>query len=353
MVRNVIIFLKRCLKSGCMILLSCFILYFLFKSVAETEVVSQRDMRNQFISSEEDTTTTVGYITTTEEMVTTETENEQFHQFSFNYIHIPPQICELDGASMDPFLVIVVKSSVMHIGHREAIRSTWAKFKNPNIKLVFLLGYSVLIKQYINMEYSLYKDIVQQDFVDDYFNNTLKTIMGFDWVVTHCPKSKFVYFVDDDYFVNLPKLLDYLDLNIKRKTKNLIAGHKYIRAIPRRKRDSKWFVSWDDYPNKTWPPYLSGGSMIMDMSVAKRIKEKIPYTKHIFIDDVFLGIVAKSLNLELWNERKFSVRYVSDKLGSLFSAHSFGPPHNLISEWKKVRCKHVKLFQRLYGVPQC
>jgi hypothetical protein len=54
---------------------------------------------------------------------------------------------------------------------------------------------------------------------------------------------------------------------------------------------------------------------------AKRIKEKIPYTKHIFIDDVFLGIVAKSLNLELWNERKFSVRYVSDKLGSLFSAH--------------------------------
>jgi hypothetical protein len=161
--------------------------------------------------------------------------------------------------------------------------------------------------------------------------------MGFDWVVTHCPKSKFVYFVDDDYFVNLPKLLDYLDLNIKRKTKNLIAGHKYIRAIPRRKRDSKWFVSWDDYPNKTWPPYLSGGSMIMDMSVAKRVKEKIPYTKHIFIDDVFLGIVAKSLNLELWNERKFSVRYVSDKLGSLFSAHSFGPPHNLISEWKKVR----------------
>jgi hypothetical protein len=55
-------------------------------------------MRNQFISSEEDTTTTVGYITTTEEMVTTETENEQFHQFSFNYIHIPPQICELDLA---------------------------------------------------------------------------------------------------------------------------------------------------------------------------------------------------------------------------------------------------------------
>ncbi|XP_052090833.1 beta-1,3-galactosyltransferase 5-like [Mytilus californianus] len=355
MVKNVIILVKQILKSGFTILVTLFVLHLIWNSTADTETVNKRDIRKP-ISIAETETTTFDSVTTTEDTFTTEktTEKVTFTKYqSFKYIHLPLKICELDGGQFDPFLLIVVKSSALQIGNREAIRTTWAKFNNPNIKLVFLLGYSPLIKQYINMEYNLYKDIVQQNFIDDYFNNTLKTIMGLDWTVTHCPKSKFIFFVDDDYFVNLPKLLNYIDFHVRKQTKNLIAGHKYIGAIPKRKTGSKWYVSWQDYPEKTWPPYLSGGSMVMAMSVAKLLKEQIPYTKPLFIDDVFLGIVAKSLNIELWNERKFSVSYVPDRLGYLFSAHRYGSPKNLISEWKRVRCNHKKLFQQLYGSLDC
>lgn len=353
MVRNIIISVKRSLiKCGFWISLICLILYIWLTFRNNTNV--NEEIHSIVASFSTDTTTTADFISTTEEIPTNELTSEKIvHRVSFKYMHLPPNVCAKNGEPMEAFLVILVKSSVINIGHREAIRLTWGKFNNTNIQLVFLLGYSELIKKYIDMEFSLYKDIVQQDFVDDYFNNTLKTIMAFDWLVTYCPKAKFVYFVDDDYFVNLPQIISYLETNVKRKRKLLIAGYKNVGAIVRRNSNSKWFVSQKDYRNKTWPPYLSGGSIVMDMTVAKLINEKLPYIIPIYIDDVYLGIVAQVLHIELLNERKFSVHYSSKQLDKLFSAHNYGSPHKLIAEWKRVRCQHKMLFQALYSLYDC
>jgi hypothetical protein len=48
---------------------------------------------------------------------------------------------------------------------------TWGKASKVRLKFVFLLGYSPLLKTFIQMESNLYKDIIQETFLDDYRNN--------------------------------------------------------------------------------------------------------------------------------------------------------------------------------------
>ena len=62
----------------------------------------------------------------------------------------------------------------------------------------------------IQEEATKYKDIVQGDFLDTYFNNTLKTMMGLRWAAEQCPTARFYFFVDDDYYVSTRNVLRFL-----------------------------------------------------------------------------------------------------------------------------------------------
>ena len=62
----------------------------------------------------------------------------------------------------------------------------------------------------VSEEYREFGDIVQGDFVDSYYNNTIKTMMGLRWAVEACPKARFYTFVDDDYYVSTRNLLRFL-----------------------------------------------------------------------------------------------------------------------------------------------
>jgi hypothetical protein len=58
----------------------------------------------------------------------------------------------------------------------------------------------------------MFNDILQENFIDDYNNITLKTVMAFHWCVTKCSKTKYFFFVDEDYLVNVRLLLTDLRL---------------------------------------------------------------------------------------------------------------------------------------------
>jgi hypothetical protein len=80
-------------------------------------------------------------------------------------------------------------------------------------KIVFLLGYSSTIQTIVDKENERFHDIVQEDFIDAYKNNTLKTIMAFNWAVLACPGTKYLLFIDNDYFVNVNAITEYLKEN--------------------------------------------------------------------------------------------------------------------------------------------
>ena len=112
-------------------------------------------------------------------------------------------------------LVIFVKSAVTHFDKRAAIRNSWGgktSLKDIRIHTLFTLGASkdIETQDKIRKENSRYKDLIQGDFIDAYFNNTIKTLMSFQWAYKFCNHSKFYFFVDDDYYVSTKNLVLFL-----------------------------------------------------------------------------------------------------------------------------------------------
>ncbi|CAC5410821.1 unnamed protein product [Mytilus coruscus] len=252
------------------------------------------------------------------------------------YIRKPSTICNSTGYNPDPNLLILVKSNVLQIGRRMAIRATWGNLTNTSIHIAFLLGYSPLVESFIKMEYNVHKDLVQEDFIDRYRNNTLKTIMGFNWAASYCRQAKFVLFVDDDYYVNIPNLINLIKNIRKSKNQNVFIGHNQTHTEVQRNKNNKWYVSTEDYPNTNWPPFISGGSMLLSMDIVTKFANTFPYVKMITLDDVYLGMVAKILKIKLTHDKRFSIRFVRKKLDTLITSHDYGSPNDLVHEFNRL-----------------
>ncbi|NXG51011.1 B3GT5 galactosyltransferase, partial [Psilopogon haemacephalus] len=77
---------------------------------------------------------------------------------------------------------------------------------------------------------------------------------------------------------------------------------------PIRKRGSKWYVSEEEYPGKTYPPFCSGTGYVLSTDVASQIhniSENVPFIK---LEDVFIGLCLEKLKIgleELHSEQTF------------------------------------------------
>ncbi len=113
---------------------------------------------------------------------------------------------------LSPYLVILVKSKYSNFANREAIRNTWAQSGSDYpIRTVFLIGSPPKSEnlgnkqKYLDLIFDENKkngDIVQQDFIDSYYNNTLKSLMAIKWINTYCSNSKYYLLIDDDFFLS-------------------------------------------------------------------------------------------------------------------------------------------------------
>ncbi len=89
-------------------------------------------------------------------------------------------ICNQHNVTRKPLILIVVCSAVAHANSRQAIRQTWM-FKDDrseneagpfDIRTVFLLGRIMndVTQSNILTESNTYGDIIQEGFIDSYFN---------------------------------------------------------------------------------------------------------------------------------------------------------------------------------------
>lgn len=233
----------------------------------------------------------------------------RFHQFVlhrhcryFPMLINHPEKC----AGGEVHLLMVVKSVIEQHDRREAVRKTWGKEHTADgrkIRTLFLLGSPATgkdtknLQKLIEYEDRIYGDILQWDFMDTFFNLTLKEVNFLKWFDVYCPGVRFIFKGDDDVFVNTHNLLELIGFKVEeRKEAELFVGDTISKAIPIRNRQSKYYIPKELY-DKPYPPYVGGGGFLMSAQLARRLFVVSEDLELYPIDDVFLGMCLQKLHL--------------------------------------------------------
>ncbi|KAF5285521.1 hypothetical protein FQR65_LT13218 [Abscondita terminalis] len=163
-------------------------------------------------------------------------------------------------------------------------------------KNFFLLGSVRTQKEQLQIEEEneKHKDIIQGSFLDTYRNLSYKHAMTLKYVTYHCSQTKYVLKVDDDIFVNVPTILDFLkkDTSTYGGKGRMLCLPATILKVPRSK--SKWTTSVKEYNATHFPPYCLGFSTIYSSDVVVELYREVQKTKYFWIEDVFVTGIARS-----------------------------------------------------------
>ncbi|XP_063302440.1 beta-1,3-galactosyltransferase 2-like [Pelobates fuscus] len=221
------------------------------------------------------------------------------YPYPYKFLINPEDKC----AKRNPFLVLLVPVRCHDIITRNAIRETWGNennYKDVEVVRVFLVATSPLrpkaVQQMLEEESEYYGDIIQQDFLDTYYNLTLKTLMGMEWVAKFCSSASYVIKIDSDMFLNVEYLIhQVLRPELPVRT-NYFTGQIYSNTGPLRNKAYKWYVPPEVYPNNTYPPYCVGTGYVFSVDMTKKIYDIAQVITAMPMEDVFMGICLYELN---------------------------------------------------------
>ncbi|KAJ6658315.1 hypothetical protein lerEdw1_020587 [Lerista edwardsae] len=245
---------------------------------------------------------------------------------------------------MTPFLVLLVATEPKDVAKRNAIRQTWGNETSvPGISILrlFLSGvhpvFGSLLQNLLEEESALYRDIIQQDFLDTYNNLTLKTLMGMEWISKFCPNATYVMKADSDIFLNVDYLVSQLLQPQLPPKKNYMTGYIYRNTGPIRNKAYKWYVPKEVYPNDTYPPYPGGPGYVLSGDLAKKIYQVAQTIKVINMEDSFMGICLHELGLSVTDSpwglfNVYKIDYERCRFSKLVVVHHFGP-EELLKIW--------------------
>ncbi|XP_069623216.1 beta-1,3-galactosyltransferase 1-like [Ranitomeya imitator] len=221
------------------------------------------------------------------------------YPFPYKFITNQPDKCK----NRKPFLVIMVIVECQDFESRHAIRETWGNESIYGMEVVriFLVGLPKIFpdrtQNVLEEESVTFGDIVQQDFMDTYYNLTLKSLMGMEWVTKFCPSASYVMKIDSDMFLNVDYLIHnvlYPNLPVRA---NYFTGDLVTNTGPLRSKAYKWYVPKEIYPNNTYPPYCSGPGYLFSADMAKKIYDVAQEITVIPMEDAFMGICLHELHI--------------------------------------------------------
>ncbi|XP_069127440.1 uncharacterized protein [Argopecten irradians] len=263
-------------------------------------------------------------------------DKKPINSFNYRYIISPNHTCT---QSNTPRVLFIVKSSPDHNARRVTIRETWGNRKRfPLIRTIFSFGIPSNGKVLLNLqeESDVFRDILLVDYVDNYYNLTLKTINALNWAETYCPLAEYVLSIDDDVYVAPDLLINFLNRPNIKKTENVFSGHLLVNTEPIRNSLSKWFVTKTEYPFQKYPNYIFGGFVIMSMPTVKQFTKAARYIKLFKFEDVYLGMLAKVVEIEATNNgyvNSMKTFTSSEAFKTLIASHNYYDPKDLQRAW--------------------
>ena len=229
------------------------------------------------------------------------------HRLEFQFILNNVSICDFE-----PLVIFLTLTAPEHVERRQAIRSTWGSvktYRDTSLRLVFLVGQPPVgtnvennsFQENLKEESNRYHDIVQGNFIDSYVNLTYKTVFGLNWVKHHCPKSRFVYKIDDDTIVNVYRLVDFL-VELETDKGRL---HRFIYCMTMRFHytarfeSNKNYVPYSEYGYFWFPVHCNGDGYIMSTDVAIGILNVTKFVPFLRNEDVYIGFCTTLLDLKI------------------------------------------------------
>ncbi|XP_072516474.1 beta-1,3-galactosyltransferase 2 [Salminus brasiliensis] len=248
-----------------------------------------------------------------------------------------------------PFLILLIAAEPGQVEARNAIRQTWG---NESVAMglgfvrLFLLGMGSSPDSYpqnvIEEESFQHHDIIQQEYMDTYYNLTIKTLMGMNWVAEHCPHARYVMKTDSDMFVNTEYLIQKLLKPELPPRHNYFTGYLMRGYAPNRNKDSKWYMPPELYSSERYPIFCSGTGYVFSGDMAAKIYQASLSIRRLHLEDVYVGICLAKLRIDPApppNEFLFNhwrVSYSSCKYSHLITSHQF-QPSELIKYWNHLQ----------------
>ncbi|XP_037381074.1 lactosylceramide 1,3-N-acetyl-beta-D-glucosaminyltransferase [Talpa occidentalis] len=250
--------------------------------------------------------------------------------------------------NQDVLLLLFIKTAPENHNRRAAIRKTWGNEKyihsqfNATIKTLFVLGIPSHLQKREELQRKLlwedqkYEDIIQQDFIDSFYNLTLKLLLQFSWTNNFCPHTKFFMTADDDIFIHMPNLIEYLQSLEQIGVQDFWIGRVHRGAPPIRDKSSKYYVPYEMYQLPAYPDYTAGAAYVISSDVASKVyKASLRLNSSFYIDDVFMGLCA-------------NIMRVVPQDHVFFSGEGKTPYHPCIYEKMMTSHGHVQDLQELW-----
>ncbi|XP_068140863.1 uncharacterized protein [Drosophila tropicalis] len=220
------------------------------------------------------------------------------------------RICPQEGEFTK--LLVLITSAQSHAEARMSIRQTWGHYgTRRDIGMAFVLGRGTndTINKALTQENYMYGDLIRGSFIDSYNNLTLKTLSSLEWADRHCSRAKYILKTDDDMFINVPKLLKFLD---QHKDKRVIYGRLAKKWKPIRNKKSKYYVSTDQFSASVFPSFTTGPAYVLTSDIVHDLYQRSLQTVYLKLEDVFTtGIVAQSLGIKRVHANEFVNRRIS------------------------------------------
>lgn len=235
-------------------------------------------------------------------------------------------------------VLIAVKSYVGYFDQRLAIRKTWGNKRTGTIGVTFFVGQQKNTSDRINIEALRYTDLVEGFFEDVYENNIFKTLMILKYIFNYCRNTKYVLLVDDDYFVNKHQLLRFAKSLNENSGHNIMFG--YVEGAHECNDKGPCFWHYKLPPNEfefRWlPPHLYGGSIFTTIQVICKLFLAASYVKLVHIDDFYLSVLAKVLNITLQHNAKFAFHRVQPRnMLTFITSHGYRGSDVLLHAWNE------------------
>lgn len=239
-------------------------------------------------------------------------------------------------------LFIGVFSTTNNFKRRMAVRRTWMQYgpvRSGMVAVRFFVGLhkNQMVNEELWNEAKTYGDIQLMPFVDYYSLITWKTL-AICLFGTEVVSAKFVMKTDDDAFVRVDEILASLNrINVSR---GLLYGLINSDSHPHRSPDSKWYISPEEWPHDSYPPWAHGPGYVVSKDIAKAIykRHREGQLKMFKLEDVAMGIWIADMK-----KQGLEVKYETDQ--RIFNegcrdgyviAHYQGP-REMLCLWQKLQ----------------